>query len=472
MTAPLFDGLLRYVEKQTIPFHMPGHKQGKGILRADELKENIFKIDLTEFLDTDNLHNAKGIILEAEQMAAAAFGAKRTFFLVNGTTGGIYAMMLSTLHPGEKLLIERSCHRSSFGGMILAGVKPAYIEPTVDFEDGISVGVTPESVERAIIENMDAAAVMVTYPNFYGLCMDIKSIADIVHRYDKILLVDEAHGVHFKFHEDLPMTALEAGADMVVQSAHKTLPSFTQSSLLHVGSDRIDMDRLVFALRLVQTTSPSYLLMASLDLAREELEDHPEMLDKAVKLSYMARERLEGSRDIHVIDEDIIGQYGIVDIDPTKLVVNVKGLNMTGHEAEVILRDRYNIQVELSDMYNILPMITVGDREEDVMKLTDAILRLERNANNKVIPITFDYKAPEIIYSPREASFMQKTRVPIVESVGRTAGDFLIPYPPGIPYVVPGELITTGIALEIEELAAIGIEVVGYDNGYVNILDI
>lgn len=472
MSAPLFDGLLKYIKKETTPFHMPGHKQGKGVLRADELKENLFKIDLTELPDTDNLHNAKGIILEAEELAAKAFGAKRSFFLVNGTTGGIYAMMLSALNPGEKLLIERSCHRSSFSGMILAGVKPAYIEPTVDFEDGISVGVTPESVEKALIRNRDAAAVMVTYPNFYGLCMDIKAIADIVHRYGKILMVDEAHGVHFKFHADFPMTALEAGADIVVQSVHKTLPSFTQSSILHVGTDMIDIDRLVFALRLVQTTSPSYLLMASLDLAREEMEEHPELMDKAVRLSHLARERLKKSGDIHVIDEDIIGEYGIVDIDPTKLVVNVKGLHMTGHDAEAILRDRYNIQVELSDMYNILSMITVGDEEEDIMRLTDAILGLKRNKENRVIPITFDYKAPEIIYNPREASFMQKKRVPIVESVGKIAGDFLIPYPPGIPYVAPGELITTGIALEIEELVAIGVEVIGYDKGYVTILDI
>lgn len=472
MTAPLFDSLLRYVEKDTIPFHMPGHKQGKGVWRADELKENLFKIDLTELPDTDNLHNAKGIILEAEEMAAKAFGAKKSFFLVNGTTGGIYAMMLATLNPGEKLLIERSCHRSSFGGMILAGVKPAYIEPTVDFEDGISVGVTPESVEKALIRNRDAAAVMVTYPNFYGMCMDIEAIADIVHRYGKILLVDEAHGVHFKFHDEFPMTALEAGADMVVQSVHKTLPSFTQSSILHVGTDRINIDKLVFALRLVQTTSPSYLLMASLDLAREEMEEHPELMDKALSLSHLARERLKSSDDIHVIDEDIIGQYGIVDIDSTKLVVNVKGLNMTGHEAEDILRNRYNIQVELSDMYNILSMITIGDSEDDIIKLTDAILELKKNKENRIIPITFDYKAPEIIYNPREASFMQKRKVPIVESVGKTAGDFLIPYPPGIPYVVPGELITTGIALEIEELAAIGVEVIGFDRGYVTILDI
>ncbi|MDI6601367.1 MAG: aminotransferase class I/II-fold pyridoxal phosphate-dependent enzyme [Thermoanaerobacteraceae bacterium] len=472
MTAPLFDGLLRYVEKNITPFHMPGHKQGKGILRADEIKENLFKIDLTELPDTDNLHNAKGIILEAEERAAKAFGAKKSFFLVNGTTGGIYAMMLATLHPGEKLLIERSCHRSSFSGMILAGANPAYIEPAVDWEDGISVGVTPESVERALLENRDAIAVMVTYPNFYGLCMDIKAIADIVHRYGKILLVDEAHGVHFKFHEDFPITALEAGADMVVQSVHKTLPSFTQSSILHVGSDRINIDRLIFALRLVQTTSPSYLLMSSLDLAREEVEEHPDLMDEVMRLSHLAREKLKDAEDIHVIDEDIIGQYSIVDIDPTKLVVNVKGLHMTGHEAEEILRDRYNIQVELSDMYNILSMITIGDREEDIIKLVDAVKQLKKNKENRVIPITFDYKIPEIIYNPRDASFMHKKKVPIVESVGKIAGDFLIPYPPGIPYVAPGELITTGIAMEIEELVMIGVEVIGYDKGYVTILDI
>ncbi|TZE82143.1 aminotransferase class I/II-fold pyridoxal phosphate-dependent enzyme [Calorimonas adulescens] len=472
MTAPLFDGLLRHIEKNTIPFHMPGHKQGKGILRADEIRENIFKIDLTELPDTDNLHNANGIILKAEERAARVFGAKKSFFLVNGTTGGIYAMMLATLQPGDKLLIERSCHRSSFGGMILSGVNPAYIEPTVDWEDGISVGVSPESVERALLENRDARAVMVTYPNFYGLCMDIKAIADVVHRYGKILLVDEAHGAHFKFHEDFPITALEAGADMVVQSIHKTLPSFTQSSILHVGSDRIDIDRLIFALRLVQTTSPSYILMSSIDLAIEEVAEHPELMEETVRLSRLARERLADTEGIRVIDEDITGRYGVACIDPTKLVINVKGLYMTGHRAEEILLKDHNIQVELSDMYNILSMITIGDREEDIIKLVNAVKSLRKNGENKIIPTTFDYKVPEIIFNPRDASFMPKRKVALEEAVGRIAGDFLIPYPPGIPYVAPGETITTGIALEIKELVRNGVEVIGYDNGYVTILNI
>ena len=471
MTAPLFDGLLRYNEKQVVPFHMPGHKQGKGIMRADQLKENIFKMDLTEFLDTDNLHDAKGIILEAEKMAAAAFGAKKSFFLVNGTTGGIQAMMMSVLHPGDKVLVERSAHRSVFGGLILTGAIPAYIEPAVDYEDGIPAGVTQQSVGRALSNNTDALAVLITYPNYYGFCTDIKAIADIVHRYGKILLVDEAHGAHFTFNKNLPVTALEAGADMVVQSVHKTLPSFTQSSILHVGSDRIDTGSVEAALRLIETSSPSYLLMASLDLAREEMEDHPEILDKAVDLSYMARDRLAGAGNIRVIGRDIIGKCGIADIDPTKLVVNVRGLNMTGRKVEEVLRDRYNIQVELSDMYNILAMITTGDSEGDIIKLTDAILQLKKDKEDQAISLSFDYKAPEMVFSPREAYFMKKSRVLLKDSTGRTAGDFIIPYPPGIPYVVPGELITEDTCQKLSELALSGIEVVGYDDGYVKILE-
>ncbi|KUK07839.1 MAG: Arginine/lysine/ornithine decarboxylase, partial [Caldanaerobacter subterraneus] len=270
MSTPLYDALMEYVKKETVPFHMPGHKQGRVLPK--EYIENLAKIDLTEVPGLDNLHNPDGPILEAEKLAAKAFGSKQAFFLVNGSTAGIYAAMYAVLNPTDKVLVMRNSHKSVYNGVVLTQSIPVYLLPEIDYENGIAMGIDVEKLEEVLQKERDVKAVVVTHPNYYGFCSDIEKIVDIVHKYGKILIVDEAHGAHFPFSNNLPKSSIKAGADIVVQSLHKTLTSFTQTSILHLNSDRVDVDRLKYSLSLFQSTSPSYILMSSIDMAREYME--------------------------------------------------------------------------------------------------------------------------------------------------------------------------------------------------------
>ncbi len=376
MTAPLYEALMDYVKKQIIPFHMPGHKQGR--IFPEEYLVNLTKIDLTEVPGLDNLHNPEGPILEAQKLAARAFGAKESFFLVNGTTSGIYAAMYAVLDPDDKVLIMRNSHKSVYNGLVLTGAVPFYINPEIDYESGIPMGVNIDKLEECLKKNESIKAVVITYPNYYGFCSDIEKISDIVHKYHKILIVDEAHGAHFPFSGNLPLSSLQVGADIVVQSIHKTLSSFTQSSILHLNSDRVDTNRLKYFLSLFQSTSPSYLLMSSLDLARDYMEkEGKNRLEKAIILADYARHEINTLGGVRCLGEEILGSFGIVDFDKTKLTISVKNLGITGPEAEGFLRENFNIQVEMADTFNILAMITLADNKEEVELLIKGLANMK-----------------------------------------------------------------------------------------------
>ncbi|ADD01412.1 Orn/Lys/Arg decarboxylase major region [Thermoanaerobacter italicus Ab9] len=462
MTAPLYEAIMDYVKKQIIPFHMPGHKQGR--IFPEEYLVNLTKIDLTEVPGLDNLHNPEGPILEAQKLAARAFGAKESFFLVNGTTSGIYAAMYAVLNPDDKVLIMRNSHKSVYNGLVLTGAVPFYINPEIDYENGIPMGVNIDKLEECLKKNGSIKAVVITYPNYYGFCSDIEKISDIIHKYHKILIVDEAHGAHFPFSGNLPLSSLQVGADIVVQSIHKTLSSFTQSSILHLNSDRVDTNRLKYFLSLFQSTSPSYLLMSSLDLARDYMEkEGKNRLEKAIILAEYARHEINTLGGVRCLGEEILGSFGIVDFDKTKLTISVKNLGITGPEAEGFLRENFNIQVEMADTFNILAMVTLADNKEEVDLLIKGLANMKNLKKDKKLEVEIeDYPdVPEMVLKPSEA-VRQKTKWASLEDAeGSICADFIIPYPPGVPLVCPGERIKKDMVKYINVLYNKGIKILG-----------
>ena len=292
--TPLFDALMEYVNNKTIPFHVPGHKKGMGMDNKFKnfVGNNVLSIDVTVFKLVDSLHHPEGPIKKAQELAADAYGADRAFFSINGTSGAIQAMILSVVSHGDKIIIPRNVHKSVTAGIILSGAVPVYIQPEVDRKVGLALGVTPETVEEALKNNPDAKAVLIINPTYYGVAADIKRIADIVHSYDIPLIVDEAHGAHLGFNNRLPMSAISAGADMSGQNTHK-IGSLTQSSLLQVMEKRVDVNKVQQVMNLLQTTSPSYILMASLDVARMQIATKgKELLDRAIDLAEYARREI------------------------------------------------------------------------------------------------------------------------------------------------------------------------------------
>jgi len=445
--TPLFDALKKYVEDKTVPFHVPGHKGGRGIPEfRNFVGENILSIDVTSgLLDLDTICNPLGVIREAEDLAARAFGADHAHFLVNGTSSGIQAMILSVAGPGDEIIIPRNAHRSVTGGLILSGVRPIYIKPVIDNYMGIAMGITPESIRRAIVEHPNAKAVFVINPTYYGVASDLRRIVEIAHSYGKPVIVDEAHGAHLGFHPDLPLSAMEAGADMSAVSVHKLLGSMTQSSILLVKGDLIDDRKVKAAMNLTQTTSPSYPLMASIDVARKQMALYGrELLQRTIELCEKARKQLNAIKGLYVMGKEIEGTEGCFAIDPTKIAINLREIGLSGFETEKLLKYEYHIQMELSDLYNVLAVGSIGDNEASMNILVNAMSDIVKKYGNKnVIKITTELpENQEVVVSPRFAFYSEKRVVPLEEAEDEISAEMLMAYPPGIPIICPGERIT------------------------------
>lgn len=425
---------------------MPGHKLGKGIPKI--FLSDIEKLDLTEIPGMDNLHAPAGALKKAQELAAEAFGASRSYFLVNGSTVGLHAAISAVCRPGDHLVTGRDSHSAVINGMLLRGVYPAYILPEYSTEFGINTGITPQAVEKALFDVPDAVGVLITRPSYYGICSDIKRISEIVHKHNKILIVDEAHGAHLSFHPALPCGALEAGADLVVQSAHKTLPAFTQGAYLHIGSDRIDRERLEYFLDMYQTTSPSYVIMAYLDIARELMQKNGRrMLDELLS---SIRSSLAGldNNGVRLLDCNVFTGFGL---DCTRITANTASIGMTGYTAEKLLRESCGIQVEMSDLFNIVCIATVADDAESITKLSSALSWLGMKGDpgrkaefDSVIAKSAEIrgiKRPVQAISPSELLEADIDRIPFKDAAGRTSRGTISPYPPGLPLVCPGEVI-------------------------------
>lgn len=468
--TPLFNALMEYVNRDTLPFHVPGHKKGIGI--DSEFKEfigdNPFKIDVTVFKLVDSLHHPNGPIKKAQELVADAYRSKASFFSIHGTSGAIQAMILSVVKDGDKIIIPRNVHKSVTSGIILSGAIPIFVEPEIDKKLGIAHGVTPESIEKTLKENPDAKAVLIINPTYYGVATDIKKIADIVHSYDIPLIVDEAHGPHLAFSNKLPMSAIEAGADICAQSTHKIIGSLTQGSLLHINSKYVDPKKLQQILNLLQTTSPSYILMASLDCARRQIAlEGKELLDKAIELCKYTRNEINKIPGFYCFGEEVLGKPGSYAFDPTKLTISSRDLGITGFELDTILADKYHIQMELSDFYNVLAVGSFGDTKEGMDKLINALKEISNEYYGKREPIQDFLDIPDIpkkILNPREAFYSNKVSVPLKESIGKISGEFLLAYPPGIPVLCPGEEITREVIEYVNDLKRANLYVQGTED--------
>ena len=459
--------LQKHAEEDVVSFHIPGHKNGKAFEKFENkyFCKEMLALDVTEMPDTDNLYLAKDMIREAQERAAKVFHADKTFFLINGTSAGNISAMMAVLNPQETVIVPRDCHKSVSHGLIIGGNQPVYINPETNKEWGIPAGIRSETIEKAILENPEAKAVLLTYPNYYGICSDIKEIAEIVHKYEKILIVDEAHGSHFILSDNLPISAMQAGADIVSQSIHKTLPAFTQSSMLHVNSDRIDVERLKFMLMINQSSSPSYLLMASLDIATTIIEeDGLGLIDRLLENISYFESKLQNIKGIRYMDDSIAGKDGIYQKDRTKLVINFVELGIGGIELSHLLRNDYGIQMEFADINNVVGVASICNDRKDFDRLISALEDISlNNVQGKIknVVSSFSYDIPKLKISPREAAFATKKEIPFLESVGKVSGEYIIPYPPGIPLVCPGEEITKEILEYVKHLQNLGGDIIG-----------
>lgn len=453
--TPLLAAMQHYIQDGVIPFHTPGHKQGKGMHSTLEelIGRDALALDLALIEELDDFHEPYGCIKDAQDLAAQLYGADHSFFVINGTTGGIYAMILATAGPGEKIIVPRNAHRSIIGGIILSGAIPIFIQPEVDDELGMAMGVTPETVALAVTKHPDAKAVLIINPTYYGVVTDLQKIVDIVHKHNMVVLVDEAHGPHLRFSSRLPIQAIDAGADICAQSSHKIIGALTQSSLVHCLEGRIRIPHLKAMLQLTQSTSPNYIMLASLDVARMQMAvEGTELIEKSIDLANWAREEINKIPGLYCFGTEKIGNPGVFDMDPTKVTVTVKGLGLTGAEVEKILRHEYKVQAELSDLYNVLFMITLGDQQYEVKTLVDALSDLAKKYSKpyELDPVERCNSAhypvpPQGVVSPRDALFGNTCMVDFSESTGMICAEIVTFYPPGIPILCPGEKITQEI---------------------------
>jgi arginine decarboxylase len=466
--TPIVTALEEWVDTLHAPFYTPGHKRGNGMnsLLKNRWEKPVFGWDLPELPGLDNLHAPTGIIAAAQDLAAAAFSARQTWFLVNGSTAGIIAAILATCGEGEQIILPRNVHSAAIAGLIHAGAVPIFIAPEYDAKLDLAHGVTPEAVKSALERHPDAKAVMVVYPTYYGACGDLAAIAEIVHSYDLPLLVDEAHGAHFGFHPDLPPAALAAGADLTVQSTHKLLGALTQSAMLHVNSDRIDPHRVSRALRSIQSTSPSYLLLAALDAARHQMALHGrELMAETIALARIARAEIANIDGLSVLE---LPQPtpGFNYLDPTRLTVTVTELNLTGFTADEILADELGVVAELPSRQHLTFIISLGNTRSDIDRLVSGFSKLATDYRQD-LPLQLPQISPpagiltEMAIAPRPASRAQHMRVASDEAIGKISAESICPYPPGIPVVIPGEIITADALEYLRQILALGGELVG-----------
>lgn len=453
-----------------VSFHVPGHKMGKifNKLGYGNILENIYTLDTTEIDGTDNLHNAKEIIKLSQERASRVFNSDKTIYLVNGTTCGIEAAIMAICNPKSKIIVNRDCHQSVINGCILGDIEPIYIPSIVCEKTNIIMGVDPKDVKLAIDNNLDAKAIVLTYPTYYGKTFDLKYICNYAHSKNMIVIIDEAHGAHLQLSDELPQSAINEGADIIIQSTHKTLPSFTQSSMIHIKGNRIDEDRIGTMLRFLESSSPSYMLLTSLELAVDIYEKHGINLMK---------ELLENISNFKSKFEDNPNIIIYNSMDKTKIFISLKKLGLTGYELDSILREEYKIQVELSNYYGVLLICTIGNDEDDFLRLEKALKYLLSKTNKKKLLQDTNYPKmiPQKILNPREAFYSNKKTVKLKDSIGKISGEYIIPYPPGISLISPGEIITQEIITYIHQGVKSGMIVSGVKDinlEYIDIIDI
>ena len=428
-------------------FDVPGHKGGRGNKELrDFLGEECMRLDMNSMKPLDNLCHPVSVIKEAQELAAEAFGAKEAFFIVNGTTAAVQAMIMSVCKTGEKVIMPRNVHRSAINALVVNGAIPVYINPGTNKQLGIPLGMSVEDVKKAIIENKDAKAVLVNNPTYYGICSNLREIVKLAHENDMLVLVDEAHGTHLYFNDDLPVSAMEAGADMAAVSMHKTGGSLTQSSIL-LTNEKVNSDYVRQVINLTQTTSGNYLLLSSLDIARKNMYmNGKEMVKKTLDFASYARDEINKLGGYYAFGEELVDGDMVYGFDSTKLSIHTRDIGLAGIEVYDLLRDDYGIQIEFGDIGNILAIISAGDRNIEIERLIAALSEIKRlHQKDKAGLFDHEYIKPHIVMGPQQAFYSRKVSLPIEKSEGRVCGEFVMCYPPGIPILAPGELITKDV---------------------------
>ncbi|MFL0252999.1 aminotransferase class I/II-fold pyridoxal phosphate-dependent enzyme [Clostridium neuense] len=466
---PLIDGIMKYISEKNSLFCMPGHKQGKGFLCTDEGKkfyDNLIKFDLTEVDGLDNLHHAEGIIKEAEERLSSFYGTKKSYFLVNGSTSGNLAMIFACFNEGDKVIVERNCHRSIFNSIIMRKLKPVYIKNDFNYEMNAPLAIDEEYFLKLLDENIDAKGVIITYPNYYGVCCNLEFIAGEAKKRGMKVIVDSAHGAHFGLCEELPKSAVKLGCDMVVMSAHKTLPSLTQTAYLHLCSDEIEVDKLDFYVSSFLTTSPSYVFMASMDYARFYIEEKGySEYKKLINICNKYAEKIDKIRGMHILNEADLNNKN-QSIDKTRFVINVcKGYS--GFKLYNYLKENF-IQPEMCDSQNVILIFSPFNCEEEFKKLYEVLIKCNiEELEDK----SFDLKElsiPSMEMAPGDVLNSKKEVMDIYEAEGEICADAVVPYPPGVPIIMPGEVISKEIIEEINYYIKNNALVMGVNEGKVN----
>ena len=451
--APIYEALENFRKMRVVPFDVPGHKRGRGNPELVALLgEKCVGMDVNSMKPLDNLCHPISVIREAEELTAEAFGAAHAFLMVGGTTSAVQAMILSVAKRGDKIILPRNVHRSVMGAMVLCGAVPVYVNPECDSRLGIPLGMKVSEVEKAIKANPDAKAILVNNPTYYGICSDLRSIVKLAHQHGMLCLADEAHGTHLYFGENLPISAMAAGADMAAVSMHKSGGSLTQSSVLLTGP-AMNEGYVRQIINLTQTTSGSYLLLSSLDISRRNLALRgKEAFAGVVEMAEYARREINNIGGYYAYSRELINGDSIYDFDVTKLAVNTLDIGLAGIEVYDLLRDEYDIQIEFGDLGNLLAYLSIGDRQRDIERLVGALSEVRRRfgKKDKANLMKQEYIDPQVAVSPQDAFYADKESLPLRETEGRVCSEFVMCYPPGIPILAPGERITGPILDYIE----------------------
>ena len=473
--APIYEALEKFRKMRVVPFDVPGHKRGRGNPELVALLgEKCVGMDVNSMKPLDNLCHPVSVIREAEELTAEAFGAAHAFLMVGGTTSAVQAMILSVAKRGEKIILPRNVHRSVMGAMVLCGAVPVYVNPECDSRLGIPLGMKVSEVEKAILANPDAKAILVNNPTYYGICSDLRGIVKLAHEHGMLCLADEAHGTHFYFGENMPVSAMAAGADMAAVSMHKSGGSLTQSSVL-LTCPAMNEGYVRQIINLTQTTSGSYLLLSSLDISRRNLALRGrEAFAGVVRMAEYARREINNIGGYYAYSRELINGDSIYDFDVTKLAVNTLDIGLAGIEVYDLLRDEYDIQIEFGDLGNLLAYLSIGDRERDVERLVGALSEVRRRfgKKDKANLMKQEYIDPEVAVSPQDAFYADKESLQLRQTEGRVCSEFVMCYPPGIPILAPGERITGPILDYIEYAKEKGCSMTGPEDAGIERLNV
>lgn len=473
-SAPIQEALERMKRARLVPFDVPGHKRGRGNPElAAFLGNACLDVDVNSMKMLDNLCHPVSVIRDAEHLAAEAFRAAHAFFMVSGTTGSVQTMVLSAVGRGDKIIMPRNVHRSAINALILCGAIPIYVNPGIDDLLGIALGMCAKDVAAAIDCHPDAKAVFVNNPTYYGICSDLRAITELAHKHGMKVLVDEAHGTHLYFSDRLPVPAMDAGADMAAVSMHKSGGSLTQSSIL-LCAETMPLGYVHQIINITQTTSASYLLLASLDISRRNLALRGrEVIDKIIDLVAYARDEINAIGDYYAYGRELIDGSAVYDFDTTKLSIFTRSTGLAGIEVYDILRDDYDIQTEFGDIANLLAYVSVGDRPKDIERLVAALAEIRRNyRKDPSKTLKMEYIDPVVVCGPQDAFYAEKESLPIAETCGRICSEFVMCYPPGIPILAPGEQITEEILTYIRYAKKKGCQITGPEDMSIHRLNV